>query len=91
MSAMYKNSYNLKEYILDAQHIIKEGQYIKSKNAYIKIIGGPGKKTKKYDLGKSGSSKVAIVGVDREHTRITTFHVTTVKALEDLPDVKWSK
>ncbi|MCB0356781.1 MAG: hypothetical protein KDD40_07220, partial [Bdellovibrionales bacterium] len=82
MSSMYKNSYNLKDYVLDAQHVIKEGQYVKEANAYIQLIGGGGKNSLAKKQTKDGVSKYAFVGVDKEHTRITTFHIKSVKELK---------
>ena len=69
MAAMGKNSYNLKEYIKDANHVISKGSYVPELNAYVKLIGG------------KGSAKYAFVGLDETSGNITTFHVKTVSEL----------
>ena len=42
MDTLGKNSYNLKEYIDDANYIIKNGQYTPELNGYVKFMGGKG-------------------------------------------------
>ena len=70
MDTLGKNSYNLKEYIDDANYIIKNGQYTPELNGYVKFMGG------------KGHAKYGFVGLDRKTGRITTFHVKGVKELE---------
>ena len=59
-----KSSYNMKEYMQDAHHIIKTGHYIPEANAYYKILGGTGKE-----------AKFAFVGMTRDSRNLTTFHI----------------
>ena len=70
MDTLRKNSYNLKEYIDDANYIIKNGQYTPELNGYVKFMGG------------KGHAKYGFVGLDRKIGRITTFHVKGIKELE---------
>ena len=70
MDTLRKNSYNLKEYIDDANYIIKNGQYTPELNGYVKFMGG------------KGHAKYGFVGLDRKTGRITTFHVKGIKELE---------
>jgi hypothetical protein len=58
-----KNQYTLKDYMLDANHTINTGEYAKEINAYVKIVGGPGK------------AKAAVVGMTQDGKYITTFHI----------------
>ena len=69
MDALGKQSYNLKNYIDDANHIIKNGQYVPELNGYVKLIGG------------KGSAKYGFVGLDRATGKITTFHIKSAKYL----------
>lgn len=62
-------SYNLKQYIQDANYVIDNGQYVPELNGYIKLIGG------------KGNAKYAFVGLDRATNKITTFHIKSVKEL----------
>ena len=69
MDALGKDAYNLKDYINDANHIIKNGTYVKELNGYVKLIGG------------KGSVKFGFVGIDRATGNITTFHIKTASEL----------
>nr|WP_275371556.1 hypothetical protein [Xenorhabdus bovienii] len=69
MQALNQRSYNLKNYINDANHVIRNGQYVPEMNGYVKLIGG------------QGSAKYAFVGLDRKTGNITTLHVKTVSEL----------
>ena len=69
MRAFGKSSYNLKQYIKDANYVIKYGNYVPELNGYVKLIGG------------KGSAKYAFVGIDRTTGKITTFHIKTAKEL----------
>ncbi|MEK5340604.1 hypothetical protein NSQ19_12985 [Weizmannia sp. FSL W8-1119] len=69
MDAMGKSQYNLKNYLNDANHVMKTGQYVPELNGYVKLIGG------------KGSAKYAFVGIDRITGNITTFHIKSVKEL----------
>ncbi|MGL6129974.1 RHS repeat domain-containing protein [Chryseobacterium artocarpi] len=69
MDALGNTSYNLKNYVNDANHVINTGVYIPELNGYIKLIGG------------SGSAKFAFVGLNRANGNITTFHIKTAKEL----------
>ncbi|MCF7617108.1 hypothetical protein L3137_07415, partial [Bacillus sonorensis] len=67
--AMGKKLYNFKNYLEDANHVIKNGKYVPELNGYVKLIGG------------KGSAKYGFVGLNRSTGEITTFHVKSVKEL----------
>ncbi|MGM0147997.1 transposase [Enterococcus sp. AZ162] len=67
--ALNKNHYSIVEYLRDANHVIKEGQFVPEMNGYIKLVGG------------EGSAKYAFVGLDRTTGNITTLHLKSVKEL----------
>ncbi|MCQ9210208.1 pre-toxin TG domain-containing protein [Granulicatella seriolae] len=67
--ALNKNNYSIIDYLSDANHVIKEGQFVPEMNGYIKLIGG------------EGSAKYAFVGLDRATGNITTLHLKSVKEL----------
>ncbi|WP_235399591.1 filamentous hemagglutinin N-terminal domain-containing protein [Pseudomonas ogarae] len=69
MSAFGRTSYNLKNYLDDANHVIKNGTFVPEMNGYVRLIGG------------EGSAKYGFVGLDRSTGKITTFHVKTVSEL----------
>lgn len=68
MKALGKNEYNIANYIHDANHVIKNGQWVPELNAYVKMIGGKG-------------GKYAFVGIDRMNGHMTTFHIKYAKEL----------
>ncbi|MGG5304073.1 hypothetical protein IGK16_001689 [Enterococcus pernyi] len=67
--ALNKNHYSIVEYLRDANHVTKEGQFVPEMNGYIKLVGG------------EGSAKYAFVGLDRTTGNITTLHLKSVKEL----------
>ncbi|MBP2100756.1 hypothetical protein [Enterococcus rivorum] len=67
--ALNKNNYSITDYLNDANHVIKEGQFVSEMNGYIKLVGG------------EGSAKYAFVGLDRTTGNITTLHLKSVKEL----------
>ena len=69
MKVMNKTSYSLKNYLDDANHIVKNGQYTSELNGYVKLIGS------------TGSAKYGFVGINNATGKITTFHVKTAKEL----------
>ncbi|MEH0874974.1 hypothetical protein QM999_09745 [Pectobacterium cacticida] len=69
MDTLNRNSYNLKDYINDANHVVKNGQFVPEMNGYVKLIGG------------SGTAKYGFVGLDRATGDITTFHVKSVNEI----------
>lgn len=69
MDAFGHVSYNIKQYILDANHVVQSGKYVPELNGYVKLVGGP------------GAAKYAFVGVDRAGKSITTFHIKSIKEL----------
>ncbi|MGJ0909004.1 hypothetical protein [Clostridium botulinum] len=69
MDALSKSSYNIKNYIDDANYVIKNGQYVPELNGYVKLIGG------------KGSAKYGFVGLNRATGNITTFHIKTASEL----------
>ncbi len=71
-SAFNKKSYNLDNYLKDANHVIQNGTYVPELNGYVKLIGG------------EGSAKYAFVGVKNGGKDISTFHIKTVKQLEKI-------
>lgn len=69
MSALGKKSYNLANYIDDANHVIRNGTFMTEMNGYVRLIGG------------QGSAKYGFVGLYRATGNITTFHIKTAKEL----------
>ena len=77
-TALGKSSYNLKEYMLDAHHVVKNGQYVPEMNGYIRLISG------------QGSAKAAFVGMTKDGKNLTTMHVKTVSELKKkAPSLGW--
>lgn len=77
-NALGKSSYNLKEYMLDAHHVVKNGQYVPEMNGYVRLIGG------------QGSAKAAFVGMTKDGKNLTTMHVKTVSELKKkAPSLGW--
>ncbi|WP_159245401.1 RHS repeat-associated core domain-containing protein [Tenacibaculum maritimum] len=72
-----RNIYNYKQYISEANHIIKNGTFLPQKNAYVKFMSGYG-----------GKARFGYVGLDRATGSITTYHT---KSLSDIvriaPDI----
>jgi RHS repeat-associated protein len=80
MAALGKNSYNLKNYLDDANHIVRHGTFVPEMNGFVVLVGG------------TGSAKVGFVGLSRELDRITTFGIRTVKEIaEKAPSLGWSR
>jgi len=75
-----ESSYNIKNYLEDANHVISTGQYVPEMSGYVKIVGGQGK------------AKVAFVGVKRNNPNIiTTFHMKSVKEVaKKAPSLGWN-
>ncbi|MDX2247572.1 MAG: hypothetical protein SF052_12385 [Bacteroidia bacterium] len=69
MDALGKTSYNLKNYVDDANFIIKNGTFVPELNGYVRLIGG------------QGSAKFGFVGLNRATGNITTFHIKTAQEL----------
>lgn len=69
MQALGRKSYNLRNYLDDANHVIQSGTYVKELNGYVKLIGGP------------GSAKYAFVGLKNGGDNISTFHIKTASEL----------
>ncbi len=69
MDALGQSSYNLKNYIDDAHHVIKNGTYVPELNGFVRFIGG------------QGSAKYGFVGLDRATGGLTTFHIKTASEL----------
>ena len=67
--ALNKKDYSVADYLRDANHVIKKGQFVPEMNGYIKLVGG------------EGSAKYAFVGIDRATGNITTLHLKSVKEL----------
>jgi len=65
------SSYDLIQYLADANHIIKNGTFAPELNGYVKLIGTVGGKDPKFGF----------VGLNRATNNITTFHV---KRIQDL-------
>ena len=61
-----KTKYSVKEYLQDANYIVKNGTYVPELNGYVKFMKG-----KKYGF----------VGLDRSTGDITTFHIKNVTEL----------
>jgi hypothetical protein len=69
MNAMGNKSYNLAQYVDDANHIVQNGTWVPEMNGFVKLIGG------------QGSAKFGFVGVERGSSAITTFHIKTASEL----------
>jgi hypothetical protein len=75
-----RSSYNLKDYMMDANHIVNNGMFVPELNGFVKLIGGTGK------------AKVGFVGIERSENIITTFHIESVKDLvKKAPSLGWLK
>lgn len=71
--------YDVKQYIEDANFVIKNGIYVPELNAYVKIPVG------------IGTARASFVGLDRLTNEITTFHLKPVTYLErQAPSLDWS-
>jgi RHS repeat-associated protein len=70
MKGLNKNNYDIKNYLNDANYIIKTGQYIPKMNGYIKF------------MGKDGRANYGFVGMTRDGKNITTFGVRSVNRLK---------
>lgn len=70
MRATGISSYNLKNYLQDANHVIENGKYVPELNGYVRLVGG------------RGDAKFAFVGLDRTSKFITTFHIKSATELE---------
>jgi|GEM_PF-3747205 len=80
MGAFGRKSYNLKDYLNDANHVIKNGTFVPEMNGYVRLIGG------------QGSAKYGFVGLDRATGGITTFHTKSVSELaRKAPSLGFSK
>ena len=80
MGAFGRKSYNLKDYLSDANHVIKNGTFVPEMNGYVRLIGG------------KGSAKYGFVGLDRATGNITTFHTKSVSKLaRKAPSLGFSK
>lgn len=67
MQALGRTSYNVADYLADANHVIRTGTFVPQLNGYIRLIGGP------------GSAKFAFVGVKNGGSNISTFHIKTAR------------
>ncbi|WP_242060255.1 hypothetical protein [Oscillatoria sp. FACHB-1407] len=79
MQVLGRASYNLEDYIDDANHVIKTGTWVPEMNGYVKVVGG------------SGNAKVAFVGVRRDNTDVvTTFHIKSLREISrKAPSLGW--
>lgn len=69
MDALGESSYNLKNYVYDANFVINKGTFVPELNGYVRLIGG------------QGSAKFGFVGLNRVTGNITTFHIKTAGEL----------
>jgi filamentous hemagglutinin len=69
INAMGNKSYNLAQYVDDANHIVQTGTWVPEMNGFVKLIGG------------QGSAKFGFVGLERGSSAITTFHIKTASEL----------
>ncbi|WP_394324900.1 RHS repeat-associated core domain-containing protein [Pseudomonas chlororaphis] len=73
----YEN-YSLKQYISDANSVVRNGTFVPELNAYVAIPGG------------TGSAKGLLVGLDRKTGEITTLHLKPVSFFEaKAPSLGW--
>jgi len=69
MNALGESSYNLGQYVNDANHVIRTGTWAPEMNAFVKLIGG------------RGTAKFAVVGLEQGTSTITTFHIKTAREI----------
>ena len=69
MDVLGKKSYNLKNYVDDANYVIRHGDYIKEMNGYVKLVGG------------KGPAKFAFTGMKNAGANISTFHIKPAKEI----------
>lgn len=67
MKVTNRTSYNLKEYVNEANEIIQSWKYLSAKNAYVKVVEA-GEKIK----------YAYFVGLTRDMQYITTFHIKSI-------------
>jgi hypothetical protein len=81
MKYLGKSSYNMKEYMVDANFVIKNGSFAPELNGYVKIIGSG---------GSSGNAQAAFVGLKNTGKNISTFHIKSVKEIaRKAPSLGW--
>lgn len=71
MKVLKKTEYSLKNYVDDANWILKNGTYSPSNNGYFYFLGNSSK----------GESLFGFVGLKNAGTSISTFHIKTAKQL----------
>jgi RHS repeat-associated protein len=80
MQALGKDAYSFGQYMQDANHVLKTGNFSSELNGSVKLLGG------------QGEAKAGFVGLTRSGDAITTFHVKTVEQIsEKAPSLGWSK
>lgn len=70
MQVLGKRSYNLAQYLDDANHVIQTGHWVPEMNAYVRIVAS-----------NNGSAKALLVGINRASGAITTFHVKSLREI----------
>jgi RHS repeat-associated protein len=70
MNLTGRSNYSLDQYLSEANHIIKNGQFIPERSAYIKFMGT-----------YNSVARYGFVGIDRISGHITTFHIKGVEWL----------
>jgi RHS repeat-associated protein len=74
-----KNTYTLKQYVSDANSVIRNGKFVPELNGYVSIAGG------------QGGAKGLFVGLDRATGEITTMHLKPISFFEQkAPSLGWS-
>ncbi|WP_316841948.1 hypothetical protein [Pedobacter gandavensis] len=68
MNKIGESSYNLKNYMTDANFIIKNGTFVPEMNGYVRFFGGK-------------SSDFGFVGLNRATGNITTYHIKPLSFL----------
>ncbi|MDQ8775218.1 RHS repeat-associated core domain-containing protein [Streptococcus ruminantium] len=74
-NALNRSTYTIEQYLDDANYVIQTGEYSSKNNAYYKYIGFS------KDGNGQGSTKYAVVGLDRVTGEITTYHIKNVKKM----------
>lgn len=78
MDAFGQKSYNLKNYIDDANNVVQTEIWVPEMHGFVKIFGGKGK------------AKAAFVGLNHQTENITTFHIKTVREIaQKAPSLGW--
>ena len=72
MKGLNRTDYNIKNYLDDANYVIRNGRYLPEMNGYVNF------------MGKGGKANYGFVGMTRDGKNITTFGVRNANGLRGL-------